>query len=165
MLNIRNASIDDIALIRELTFNTWPQTYRFILSEDQIAYMLEMMYSKESLERQFRSGNSFLICYDEGQPVGFASWSEILPRVFKLHKIYVLPSIQGKGVGRYMIDHVIDEIKKKSAITLELNVNRYNPAKLFYERLGFEVIRNEDIDIGNGYFMNDHVMRYNLTGN
>ncbi|MEI9808163.1 MAG: hypothetical protein WDO16_09960 [Bacteroidota bacterium] len=37
-------------------------------------------------------------------------------------------------------------------------MNRSNNAKLFYEKIGFIVIREEDIDIGNGYLMNDYVM-------
>jgi len=41
-------------------------------------------------------------------------------------------------------------------------VNRQNNAKNFYEKLGFVVIKEEDIDIGNGYFMNDYVMEMML---
>ncbi len=41
---------------------------------------------------------------------------------------------------------------------LQLNVNRSNKARFFYEKLGFNVVREEDIDIGNNYFMNDFVM-------
>ncbi|MGZ8545109.1 MAG: GNAT family N-acetyltransferase, partial [Flavisolibacter sp.] len=46
----------------------------------------------------------------------------------------------------------------KGATVLRLNVNRNNSARSFYEKLGFEMIGEEDIDIGNGYFMNDYVM-------
>ena len=28
----------------------------------------------------------------------------------------------------------------------------------FYEKLGFQIIKEEDVDIGNGYFMNDYIM-------
>jgi hypothetical protein len=41
-------------------------------------------------------------------------------------------------------------------------VNRYNKAKGFYEKLGFKVIGKEDIDIGNGYLMNDYVMQLEI---
>jgi ribosomal protein S18 acetylase RimI-like enzyme len=50
-------------------------------------------------------------------------------------------------------------MKTQGATTLQLNVNRNNPAKIFYEKLGFAVLNEEDIDIGNGYFMNDYVMQ------
>jgi ribosomal protein S18 acetylase RimI-like enzyme len=53
---------------------------------------------------------------------------------------------------------LITAIKQKGATSLLLNVNRNNPTKGFYEKLGFTVIKEEDIDIGNGYFMNDYVM-------
>jgi ribosomal protein S18 acetylase RimI-like enzyme len=39
-----------------------------------------------------------------------------------------------------------------------LNVNRNNKALGFYQKFGFVILREEDIDIGNGYFMNDYIM-------
>ena len=42
--------------------------------------------------------------------------------------------------------------------TLDLNVNRHNKAKNFYEKMGFQVAYEEDIPIGK-YWMNDYVMR------
>ena len=44
-------------------------------------------------------------------------------------------------------------------ITLDLNVNRHNNAKSFYEKMGFAAVYQEDIEIGKGYEMNDYVMR------
>jgi hypothetical protein len=38
------------------------------------------------------------------------------------------------------------------------NVNRYNNALAFYQKLGYEILKEEDIDIGEGFFMNDFVM-------
>ncbi len=158
MHNIRNATIDDISLIRELTFKVWPQTYAAIISHEQIEYMLEMMYSEASLKNQMEEGSQFVIVYDDKEPVGFASFQEIEPQVFKLHKIYVLPSQQGKGTGKFVINHIIEKIKNKNAKALQLQVNRYNKAKNFYEKLGFSVLKEINLDIGNGYFMNDYVM-------
>ena len=62
-----------------------------------------------------------------------------------------------------MIDYIIEEIKKENATALRLNVNRQNNALSFYKHLGFKIINEEDIDIGNGYFMNDYVMEKTLT--
>jgi hypothetical protein len=39
-----------------------------------------------------------------------------------------------------------------------LNVNKYNKAKFFYEKLGFTITKEEVIDIGNDYVMDDYVM-------
>ncbi len=84
------------------------------------------------------------------------------PQTYKLHKIYVLPSQQGKGSGKFIIDQLTNAMKIKGASALQLNVNRNNPAKSFYEKIGFAVIKEEDIDIGSGYFMNDYVMEKKL---
>lgn len=162
MLSIRNATAADITLIRQLTFKVWPQTYAAILSKEQIDYMLKMMYSEDSLEKQMIDGCRFIIVYDNTEPAGFASYQEIEPCIFKLHKIYVLASQQGKGTGRFLINHIINDIRQHGAKALQLQVNRYNKAKDFYEKLGFAVTHEADFDIGNGYFMKDYIMEVKL---
>ena len=162
VFSIRKATTADIPLIRELTFNVWPQTYAALLSKAQIEYMLEMMYSVASLQKQMKEGCRFIIVNDEAEPVGFASYQEIEPAIFKLHKIYVLTSQQRKGTGRFIINYIINEIKQQAAASLQLQVNRNNNAKKFYEKLGFTVLEEADFDIGNGYFMNDYVMEKKL---
>ncbi len=164
MFSIRNAAVADIPLIRELCFNVWPQTYAHLLTQEQIDYMLEMMYSATSLQQQMEEGAQFIIVYDDAEPVGFASYQEIKPAVFKLHKIYVLTSQQGKGTGRFIIDHIINEIRPQGASALQLQVNRENKARNFYEKLGFTTIEELDLDIGNGYFMRDYIMEKKLEG-
>lgn len=161
--SIRNATPKEIPLIRELTFQVWPQTYRGLLTQEQIDYMLEMMYSESSLENQMTKQHCrFIIVYEEEEPVGFASYSEIEPRVFKLHKIYVLPSQQGKGTGRFVIDYIIEDIRSKNAISLQLQVNRNNKARSFYEKLGFSVADEIRLDIGGGFYMDDYVMQKSI---
>jgi len=163
MFEIKKAGTGDIPLIRELTFRVWPQTYAGILSQEQIDYMLEMMYSETSLNKQMtEDGCQFIIVYEDGNPVGFASYSEEEARRWKLNKIYVLQNQQGKGTGKYVINFIIEEIKKQNANSLFLQVNRYNNAKAFYEKLGFTEIDFINLDIGNGYFMNDYVMEKKL---
>lgn len=162
MFNIFYATEKDIPLIRELTFKVWPQTYAAILSREQIEYMLEMMYSELSLQKQMGEGAQFLIVYDKTGPVGFASYQQTQSKVYKLHKIYVLPSQQGKGTGKYLVNYIINDIRRKGATALQLQVNRSNKAKEFYEKLGFSVIEEADFDIGGGYFMNDYVMEMKI---
>lgn len=163
MFEIRKATIGDIALIRELTFRVWPQTYASILPQEQIDYMLDMMYSEASLKKQMTDdGCQFIIVYENGNPVGFASYNEEKPQRWKLNKIYVLQNQQGKGTGKFMINYIIEEIKKQNANSLFLQVNRYNNAKVFYEKLGFTEIDFINLDIGHGYYMNDYIMEKKL---
>ena len=159
---IRKATVDDIPLIRDLCFKVWPQTYASIVSPEQIDYMLGKMYSIPSLQQQMGTGSQFILVYDENEPVGFASYFEKAPSVFKLDKIYVLLSQQGKGTGKFVIGYIINEIKQRGATSLQLQVNRHNKAKDFYEKMGFLIIDEKDFDIGQGFFMNDFVMEKKL---
>ena len=161
---IRFADSEDINTIGFLAHEIWPKTYGQILSEAQLQYMLQLNYSPASLNKQMQvQKHQFLLAELDEEPVGFASFSDGgIPGVYKLHKIYVRTDIQGKGIGKALIDTVVEAIKPLKATSLHLNVNRYNKAKTFYEKFGFNVIAEEDIDIGNGYFMNDYVMEKKL---
>ena len=161
-LTITKASAKDIPLIQQLTHVVWPQTYKDILTQEQIEYMLHMMYSTEALTKQMNEGHQFIFVQEANKFIAFASYAYYKPSVYKLHKIYALPDQQGKGIGKFIINYISGEIKPLGATALQLNVNRYNKAKGFYERLGFKVIGEEDIDIGNGYLMNDYIMELSL---
>ncbi|MBL0270457.1 MAG: GNAT family N-acetyltransferase [Chitinophagaceae bacterium] len=161
-LSLRRAYEKDIPLIRNMSMEVWPQTYSTILTPDQISYMLEMMYSEQSLSKQMKEQHEFIIVNDGTDPVGFASFSLQSPGIYKLHKIYMLPSMQGKGAGKFVINEILKAIHRKGGQALQLNVNRNNKAVDFYKKIGFDIIREEDINIGNGYFMNDYVMEKKL---
>ncbi len=155
--SIQKASMNDFPIIQEIALATWYPTYGHILTQEQSTFMLDMMYSETSMTQQFAT-NQFLIFYEAEKSVGFAGF-ENKGEGMKLHKIYFLPETQGKGFGKIMIEEVSQISKAAGCKYLELNVNRNNKAKNFYEKQGFEVFKEEDIDIGNGYWMNDFVMR------
>ncbi len=159
---IRRATAADIDTIHEMAHTIWPPTFGNILSAEQISYMLNLIYSKPSLQSQVEQGHNLLLAEEGDKPVAYADYSFLKNTIYKLNKIYILPSHQRKGIGRLLIEHIIQSIKKENATSLLLNVNRFNKAKSMYERLSFKVIGEEDIDIGNGYFMNDYIMEKKL---
>ncbi|RYY53859.1 MAG: GNAT family N-acetyltransferase [Chitinophagaceae bacterium] len=162
-LSVRRAYPNDIPLIRDLTMRIWPVTYGGILTPAQIDYMLDMMYDEAVLRRQMEKEQEFVIVYDGLEAVGFAAFGQVSPGVFKLHKIYVLPSQQGKGTGKFVITQLADAMRRKNGRIMRLNVNRENKAIGFYQKIGFVITGEEDNDIGSGYFMNDYVMELPLT--
>ena len=76
----------------------------------------------------------------------------------KIQKIYLLPETQGKGYGVQFINYIAEKSKAAKNDMLFLNVNRLNKAQYFYKKLGFNIAYVEDIQIGNGYLMEDFVM-------
>ncbi|WP_201748001.1 GNAT family N-acetyltransferase [Chitinophaga vietnamensis] len=161
MYQIKAATTAEIPVIQDLTEKIWRPTYRELLTPEQINYMIDMMYSTASLNRQINElSHHFVILHDDETPIGFAAYSHTdRPEVYKLHKIYLSLDYQGKGVGKFLLNGVADRVKALGAHILELDVNRFNKARNFYEKQGFTVIKEKVTDIGNGYIMDDYVMQ------
>lgn len=56
MFVIKQATTADIPLINKLAWNVFPETYKNILSNEQIEYMMDWMYSIENLHKQMEEG-------------------------------------------------------------------------------------------------------------
>src|SRR5688572_5010298 len=123
-LKIEKTGVDDIGVIVQLAKEIWPATYSDILSAGQISYMMELFYSPASLEMQMNEKlHQFIIARLKNEPVAFASYAATDEAgVYKLHKIYVHPTAQGKSIGKSIIDFIINELKSEKATALELNV-------------------------------------------
>ena len=65
MIEISEASVNDINAIRKIAYDTWPKVYGAINSSAQIDYMLDLFYSESALgESIVKNGNSFLLVKD-----------------------------------------------------------------------------------------------------
>jgi diamine N-acetyltransferase len=159
MVTIRLANTDDLTTVERLAREIWPVTYGHLLSAEQLDYMLDLIYNNAALSDQLlNQQHTFLMVEQDGEPVAFAAYSTVEPGVSKLHKIYVHQKTQGQGIGKQLIDYIVSQLRSQNIHTLRLNVNRQNKARFFYEKFGFKVTKEEDIDIGRGYFMVDYVM-------
>ncbi|MBK0404022.1 GNAT family N-acetyltransferase [Adhaeribacter sp. BT258] len=163
-ITLTPASEIDIPELRALALTTWEPTYKNILSREQLLFMQEEIYNETALAKQMQHGQQFYFIQQEACSVGFLSLTLMnsTEQRYKLNKLYLLPEMQGKGIGKAALDAAAETVQKMGGKVLELNVNKFNPAKFFYERCGFSVIREEDIPIGN-YWMNDFVMEKKLA--
>ncbi|GAA4062033.1 GNAT family N-acetyltransferase [Flavobacterium cheonanense] len=159
-MNIVVATKEQLVIVKNLAYKIWPNAYETILSKAQLDYMLKMIYSVDSLEKQFDDGHIFLLIEDNQNFIGFASYELNCnnSNKTKLQKLYVLPEIQGKGIGKQVIDYIKEKVVLSNNLALFLNVNKFNKAKDFYQKYGFQIIKEEVIDIGNNYIMDDYVM-------
>lgn len=165
MITITKAAPQQLAVVQQIAYETWPHTFGEILTPEQIDYMLTMMYDLDVLRESVEKKNVvFLLAAVDGVFGGFAGYELHYKQepVSKLHKIYVLPSMQGKNVGQALISEVERIAREAGMEKLSLNVNRDNKAAGFYQRNGFVKTGEEDIDIGNGFFMNDAIMTKKL---
>lgn len=159
---IIKATIADIPAIQQIACETWPETYGGILSQEQIDYMLQWMYDAAFIQQQMLEGHQFYLLKENSEATGFIDVQMISATETKLHKIYVLPAMQGKGYGQLLINKAKAIAAAHHAETLILNVNRHNDALGFYQKNGFVIIEEKDIPIGNGYFMNDYILEWKV---
>src|SRR5918993_3640810 len=112
-LVIRLADADDINTIGFLAQQIWPHAYGSILKQEQITYMLKLFYNPDALiEQMQKQKHQFVMAELDEEPVGFASFgAQAEAGIYKLHKLYVLPGNQGKGLGKALLDFVIAEIQ------------------------------------------------------
>jgi ribosomal protein S18 acetylase RimI-like enzyme len=164
MMQIRKAALDDFQIINDLAIRTWHKAYDKILSPEQVNYMLEMMYSLDAITEQISiKGHHFLLLSEDERYLGFASYElNYLSGVTKLHKLYVLPETQGRGAGGLLMFKVEEAAVSNGNDKVSLNVNRYNSAVDFYLKSGYAKAGEEDINIGNGYLMEDFIMEKSL---
>lgn len=160
-MEIIKAEIAHIEIIQKLAHEIWPTAFKNILKPEQINYMLEMMYSLNALKIQMtEKQHQFLLLKENENYLGFAAFEINFGNKSetKIHKLYVLPNFHGKGLGKKLMTEIEKIALKYQNTSLVLNVNRFNKAIQFYGALGFLITKEENIDIGNNYWMEDFVM-------
>ncbi len=159
-MKLVKANSEHIPVIIDLTKKIWPIAYGEILSKAQLDYMIDKFYNETALYELMQKGHIFYLAQDDMEKyVGFLSYEiNCEPNKTKIHKIYVLPETQGTGLGRQFFELVKEKAIENNQKVIFLNVNKYNNAIHFYTKLGFRKVKDEVIDIGNGYVMDDYVM-------
>ena len=156
-LKFKKASKEDVQLIAQLAESIWKKHYISIITMAQIDYMLEMMYSAESLTKQMNEGHQFTLVYNGDKAIGYISLNTTDGKNYFLHKFYIEVDDQGKGIGSQLFAHVLEQMP--NAETVELFVNRENFKTVnFYFKHGFVIKRIINQDIGDGFYMKDFVM-------
>ena len=164
---IVRAEEEHLPAISDLAGVIWRACYPGIITHAQIDYMLARMYSLDVLRDEIRSQG---IRYDQllvdGKPAGFASYGPTSEAgVMKLHKLYVLPEMQGRGLGSSLLQHVEREVRAGAGRRLILSVNKRNTKAITaYQRNSFVIAESVVTDIGGGFVMDDYVMAKELAG-
>ena len=162
MITFIEAENKDIQLIRTLAERSWKKAYLNIISFEQVEYMLEKMYSAAEIENHLQNPNYFYYIINENStPAGFIGYENHYEnKTTKLHRIYLLEEFKGKGLGKKAINFLKDKVSTAGDHQIILNVNKNNSAKDIYESQGFTVYKEDVFNIGNGYVMDDYLMKF-----
>lgn len=164
VMTLLQAAIDHAALARlsALAHIIWHEHYVPIIGHAQVEYMLAAGYSVDALASAQTHGSRFTLAVLDGRDCGYAGLSPdgSDPAVAWLDKLYVHADARGSGVGRALVVHAARQATALGADELWLRVNRDNAGSIAaYQRLGFTIERTDVKDIGDGYVMDDYLMR------
>jgi len=151
MITIRPAAPHELSVIAELAQRIWPTAYAGILTPEQIANILQHIYTTNNLADEQARGHRFWIAYEEDKAVGYASGYRE-EQVVWLKKVYVDPAAQGKGIGKRLMEAVEAAFRPASELRLLANPNN-TPAHRFYLRQGFEKVGEVPVRMGDWSFM------------
>ena len=152
----------NINTLKEFAESIWRITYRNVISEAQMRFMLDHLYHPELLREQVASGNPLLGAFAGDALVGYAHVF-IEAHQSRLDKLYVDTLYQGQGIGRKLVDAAERFALGHDCSLMTLRVNRNNiNAVAAYQRLGFGIVATNKKDIGGGYVMDDYLMLKDL---
>lgn len=161
MIDFRKAEGKDLCKVRHIAFATWPDTFGSMLPAVQIDYMLNLIYHEESLRQQAKQEHQFILAEKDGVAIGFSSY-EINYKAslqFMIHKLYLLPSVQGLGIGTQLLNHLTEIARLNKNTMLRLKVFHLNlKAIKFYVKHGFRKAGTEVTQFKNNYAILDFVL-------
>ena len=122
--------------------------------------MLDWMYSAATIRAEMERGITWELIEDfEGRATGFLSFQLESDERVKLNKLYVLPELQGRGIGRLGLAHVLERAAVLCAKSVWMQVNKRNTRAIAaYQKAGFHIAQEAVFQIGEGFVMDDYLM-------
>lgn len=155
---------ENIGALAALAHEIWHEYWPFLLSEEQISYMVEKFQSEAAIIRQRTEENYryYFIAGAGGERVGYFGVAAKQGYLF-LSKLYVKSDFRHQGIGARAFEKIKQLAEESGHDKIRLTVNRNNEKTIkAYFKYGFEIIAQEVTDIGNGFVMDDYIMEYRL---
>ncbi len=163
-MNIRftTATLPNVDAIAALAKEIWYEHYTSIISQEQIAYMLNLMYAPNKLSEQMHNGCVFTLVHANDELIGYASAEQKNDTELFIHKFYIHSKARGNKLGERLLNAIL--ANNSNINKVQLVVNRQNFTAInFYFKQGFTIINSFDNNIGGGFFMNDFKMQLTLN--
>lgn len=141
-----------LAYVEDFTFvfcESWKEAYKNILSQEEIEKNTNRIKRKQMFTSLLMSENGyFFIAYDGSVPCGIVYARVDTKKNMEIVALYTLSDYWGKGIGKKLMDTVLEtakeyNLKKMVLWTFEKNFR----ARKFYEKYGFKCL-NECKDSG-----------------
>ncbi len=165
-MSIHFAKVKDkgqITRVAQLAKDIWEEYYPAIISQGQIAHMINTFQSPAAIESQITEGMQYYLTVTDGEEIGYLAYTVEQGNALFLSKIYITRDFRNKGKGREAFEFITQQARKHRCNKVWLTVNKHNKAAIdIYLKKGFTVTESVKKDIGNGFYMDDYVMEYSV---
>ncbi len=157
-------NIVDMQTVAKLAHEIWNEHYVPIIGQEQVSYMVDKFQSLEAISAQIKEDDyEYYIINQAFEPTGYIGIKPCGDEIF-LSKFYLVKKIRGKGIGKKGVEFIIGRAKEIGAKVISLTVNKNNVNSIkAYEQMGFRNLGPIVTDIGNGFIMDDYVMKYFIS--
>ena len=154
---IRNATIDDIERIADIKIEGWQTAYRGII-DDNFLNNMDRKTEIEKRKKNIENGVNIIVAELNNKIVGFCLYRNYnnYPGKFQkeadceISSLYVTSKLKRNGIGRKLMQYVIDLLKKEGKKQMILGCLKENyPSRAFYEKMGGKILSYDEIEFGN----------------
>jgi diamine N-acetyltransferase len=164
-LQIREATAADVRALSELATRTWSDAFGATVSPADEAVVLEETRSETYFVSALQERTILVAERDDGL-VGYVQFGNVdIPEVQvrqgdqELHRIYVDKELQGRGLGRRLMNAALEHPRLADASRIFLQVwERNEPAIRLYESLGFRTVGTTTFTLGSEEVAEDLIM-------
>jgi len=162
MLEIKPVTIEDLPIIEKLGKLIWNHNFISLISQEQIDYMFARGYTYEAMKKEIESNKvSYIKLLDIKELIGFGAYGATNNTgEIQVYKLYIHPDHQYKGLVNNLLQYIENQAAQSHYKYLTLSVNKNNKAAISsYLKYGFAIEKSLVIDIGNGFVMDDYLMK------
>ena len=154
--------VEELQSIEVLASHIWKEHYTPIIGADQVHYMLDKFQSMKAMQAQIKDDYVYASITEIDELVGYLAY-QVRDDILFLSKFYIERRMRGKGLGAQAMLWLVDQARSIGAKAIELTVNKYNENSIrIYQKMGFSNIKPVVFDIGEGYIMDDYLLRMEL---
>lgn len=157
-LTVRYATVHDAALIADISRQTFYDAFAPFNSKANMDIFMNVQFTRGRLILEVGAPeNIFLLAYNKDEVAGYAKLRNTRhpktlesKNALEIARLYAMPQMVGKGVGKLLMEKSIDFALEKEKDTLWLGVWKENKKAIdFYSAWGFTIFDECNFLLGN----------------
>lgn len=136
---IEKCELDAINLLREVSIETFKDTFQSQNSAENMKAYIEKAFHQEQLKQELLNPTAeFFFIQEESEVAGYLKLNIEATDTVEVERIYIRQQFQRRGLGKQLLEYAMERAKKYEKNAIWLGVWEKNDQALaFYKKLGF----------------------------